>query len=650
MKLNKYIIAFSLFIVGLTGCNTDDLEKDIDALKDKISSIDTQVQALNDNMNVLRVALDGNKTIQKCTDNGDGSYTLLLSDGNTLTLTQGVEGNVFYPQISIDGEGYWVIDGVKQDYKAEAEDGKDGFTPKFRLENEGTKSFWYVSYDGGETYTALLDLNGSKVQANAENSITVSGDDFPISDINAFGDKLTFKVGEQEYSIPIVEDLKCVVTIPDESKEDDYCLVPTKSPLELDIDVTSESDGATTIINASTGWIATIENGKLKITGPKEEDKVGVISIQVNKGVYWAVTKINVKSKYIITSYYQAYLDGYTLNIAGLEINNVKYPNGANLINNSTTSKTISAGGLYFVTSDATNVKCTTSNAVEELVIISDTPNEKTNVTFTTSIKLGSTTLSPKLALYGLNVEFSFTTVNPIVLSNNQAVDLYMDYCGIKLPKRNQLVEISSKTPTPRINKFIMMNSEVHYDVNENWTNMFLIQAANVEATATDSYVINEINFENNLFYNISESNTITGFRILNGQKVKVNNLIFNNNTIINMQSSVSNSVYSYFYCNSIQESVTVRKNILWFDQDKINDNICLVRPSVKPECENSCESNIGYGKDDVNILLFYNKTAPDNAELLERLTDSPLELTNRENGVYTITNDLYKDYGYQRK
>ena len=79
MRYYKSFILFSLLALVFVACDTDDLEKDIDALKDRVASVEAQVQRLNDEMNILRVALDGNKTITNYSINGD-TYTLTLSN------------------------------------------------------------------------------------------------------------------------------------------------------------------------------------------------------------------------------------------------------------------------------------------------------------------------------------------------------------------------------------------------------------------------------------------------------------------------------------------------------------------------------------------------------------------------------------------
>ena len=118
MKIYKYI-GVALMVLSLGACKTDDLERDIDALKDRVTAMEAKVDRLNESMNMIRVALDGNKTIQSYTENEDGSYTLTLSDGNTITLTQGEIGATdVYQEVSISTDGNWVIGGVETEHRA----------------------------------------------------------------------------------------------------------------------------------------------------------------------------------------------------------------------------------------------------------------------------------------------------------------------------------------------------------------------------------------------------------------------------------------------------------------------------------------------------------------------------------------------------
>ena len=83
------LTAFALFT--LAACNTDDLRDDVDNLKGRVESLEAQINLLNDNMTAIKRLLEGGQTITEITQT-NGTYTLKLSGGETVTLTQGSAG------------------------------------------------------------------------------------------------------------------------------------------------------------------------------------------------------------------------------------------------------------------------------------------------------------------------------------------------------------------------------------------------------------------------------------------------------------------------------------------------------------------------------------------------------------------------------
>lgn len=201
MKLYKSLL-FGLLVCGMAACDTTDLERDINSLKDRVEDYEAQVQKLNDDMNIIRVLLDGNKTITSYSFDG-ANYTLTLSNGETLTLTQGVVG-ANYPSITIGENGNWVIAGTDSGIRAEAKDGEDApYTPQFKIENEN----WCVSLDGGATWQNL----GVKATGTASGTSPISSVT-PATDGNSI--KITLAEGNT-YTIPVVKDLVCEITEPE---------------------------------------------------------------------------------------------------------------------------------------------------------------------------------------------------------------------------------------------------------------------------------------------------------------------------------------------------------------------------------------------------------------------------------------------------
>lgn len=559
MKLNKALIAFSFLFIGLTGCNTDDLEKDIDALKDRVASMETQVQALNESMNILRIALEGNKTIQKCTDNGDGSLTLLLSDGSSINLTQGVEGSEFYPTISIDGDGFWMIDGVKQEYKAKAEDGQDGKTPKFRLDSEGDKFFWAVSFDDGKTFEPLLDTDGNRVQANVEESILPSNDG-PITNVEVNGNSLKFSLDGNDYSIPIVEGLKCIVTIPDDSKEGEYCIVSTRTPLELDIEVSGEY----CLVNAPAGWSASVNKDKTKLTidAPEETDKEGIIILQVNKGINWAVEKIKVKSKYVVSSYLEEYNAGYDIQIADVVINNksgYSVANDGKVIQN---GGAITGTGIHFIAADAV-IKVPSTINVNELILICDRPKSSAIIMMEDDALFTINSSSEKGCLLSKNIRF---VVNPTKNTYMLNVTKCMD--SFKLISDNCKYEIASgknysySTTEANIAKICFRDCDFYFDGDDTGT-------VNSNIIGLSKVTVKDAVFENNLF----TTKTKTKLAKMSILLTKEATVTINNNTFFNAVPA-NNLVKTIIVDNSDNKKWTIKNNIFYSEIFKGTTNL----------------------------------------------------------------------------
>lgn len=149
MKYIKSYILFAFMMLAFTGCKTDDLKDDLNDIKDRVTLLEEQVKILNDNVQAIAYILNpANLTISKVESNADETqFTITLSNGDELTLTIGEPGEIDEtPTISVEGD-YWVINGVKTQYKAVGENGANGDgVPQFKVEN----GQWKVSFDGEE--------------------------------------------------------------------------------------------------------------------------------------------------------------------------------------------------------------------------------------------------------------------------------------------------------------------------------------------------------------------------------------------------------------------------------------------------------------------------------------------------------------------
>lgn len=140
----------------------DDLEARVEALEElcsqmntNISSLQTIVGALQDNDYISSIApvVEGEDTV---------GYVINFTQSGSVTIYHGEDGQT--PLIGVrqdaDGQYYWTVDGEwllnDAGNKVQAL-GQDGITPQLKIETDG---YWYISYDGGITWTQLGKATG----------------------------------------------------------------------------------------------------------------------------------------------------------------------------------------------------------------------------------------------------------------------------------------------------------------------------------------------------------------------------------------------------------------------------------------------------------------------------------------------------------
>lgn len=457
------LTAFALFT--LAACNTDDLRDDVDNLKGRVESLEAQINLLNDNMTAIKRLLEGGQTITEITQT-NGTYTLKLSGGETVTLTQGSAGEIKYPEISVNDEGQWVVNGevLTQNgvpVQAVGTPGNDGITPKFRLTDDG--SYWQVSYDNGTSWQDVLDESGNKVSAVNNGSSGGGSSDtfFESAGIDESGDFFVIQLkGQNEsISIPIVKDLLCEIIEPAEGMNKGYWEIGAGEIVSTTVKV----KGDNVIVTAPAGWLATIseanENNEatLTITAPTKAtalntrataDNSSDVTVQVNKGANWAVDKIQVKLS-IIRDYYTLFEEGEDINIGGITINkntyqdaNIAVLDGTEPALDSYFSTTMSKPVILFLSGNQEFTVTGTKAISNDLIIMARYENEKP--TFKNTAANG--TLRPRkgsvyllnlhIAMEGNTASAGFITNNDLTIENN-CTNLVIDNCyfsGVQKP------------------------------------------------------------------------------------------------------------------------------------------------------------------------------------------------------------------------
>lgn len=296
MKYIKSYIFLTLMVVSLVGCKVDDLKDDVNDLKDRVTLIEEQVKLLNDNVEVLAYVLDPQqKTINGVKPSDDNTqFTITLSDGSTMTLTVGKPGKVVPPTISVDGNGYWVVNGIFTGVKAVGEDGKNGEGyPEFRVE----KGKWQVRFGDGE----WSDVPGGDLGTG-----TSLGDQF-FESASLSDDATVFTIVGTEgqvYTFPVVASLVCEINGNETVVEFDY-----DSVQEFDVKI---SGGEPLAPIYPAGWRAELTkkeadnadeyNYTLTVyamlsSRAATADNTSDIVVRVNNGTLWAVDKLQVKMK-----------------------------------------------------------------------------------------------------------------------------------------------------------------------------------------------------------------------------------------------------------------------------------------------------------------------------------------------------------------
>lgn len=641
MKIYKYI-GVALMVLSLGACKTDDLERDIDALKDRVTAMEAKVDRLNESMNMIRVALDGNKTIQSYTENEDGSYTLTLSDGNAITLTQGEKGATdVYQEVSISTDGNWVIGGVETEHRAVAVDGEPGVTPQFRLtmESEG-KYYWEVSYDGKLTWEEVKSQQGTRVYASASGSSSVAG---PIASAapNATEDKfeITLTGSGTKYEIPIVSDLACDIKEPNpEDMENGYWIVPTNTGATTSIDLKGEA----VLISAPEGWTVTAEigNGTLTIIPPAQDGAEGIITLQVNKGVYWAIDQIKVRSKKVITSWYQEFLAG-----AEIVVNDVKIKKGSAdnkvVINGKevdltvdlidTDNAEITADGLYFIEAglDVAYSNTGTGNKI----LINDSPTgEKPVVTCSNSIKLNGTSLVCK------NVALVSPISNKFLeITDNNAPYVAFDGCNFEVP--------STATQNSFLNTLgIVMD-------NFSFCNSKMI----IERTGTyrilnigsgSDIIFPNVKIENSIFSSVDNKD----FKLLYvpdaSSNVGIKSLVLCYTTFINLHYKAAGFINGDIF------KMIVTNNIIYADNNTTNVTVFRRRGNLSDAFDGngkgSIKNNKGYVSGGKSLTSWFGGVSPiskESSEEFDQLDASPFKTFNTSTGTYVLKPE-YQGYG----
>lgn len=642
MKLYKSLL-FGLLVCGMAACDTTDLERDINSLKDRVEDYEAQVQKLNDDMNIIRVLLDGNKTITSYSFDG-ANYTLTLSNGETLTLTQGVVG-ANYPSITIGENGNWVIAGTDSGVRAEAKDGEDApYTPQFKIENEN----WCVSLDGGTTWQNL----GVKATGTASGTS-------PISGVAASDNSITITLSDgTPYTIPVVKDLVCEITEPELADGEVWYIGTGGATLKVRVNIQA-GDIIRPVVPAD--WEAEIitdysslsgeQTLEVEVTPPSGASKC-VVTMEVNRGANTVTDEIVARTE--IANYWDEYQAGLDVVVGDPDgIHMVINKKNVNLTvkhitnSSSTTDKLIKAEGIYFVDSDAEDVSYERFG-LKNLIIIGTDIDKQSKLTISDYFNLGKDG-GVGLALKNINMDFASTySLAYVVNAGSEASVLdyvIFDKCIANLTNgagaQFNFFQLSGKSKIQVKNIIFYSNK---FRLNSSTAKVNLTNLASpADGTKFSGYE----NFvcRNNVFYSPQLGNGLYDFSVLqaNLDETKldvISNLTVNNNTFVNIYSKNA-------MMRMRAENITSNSNLIWNDYDTTESRSWLFmtkRSDSAVELKQlELSNNTVYdqtAKGNSWIMIHGNGYRPDN---YADYTLNYLDVNPFDGGTFDITNGVFK-------
>ena len=648
MKTFKFLMPCLLVALAVTGCDTDDLRNDVDELKNRVESLEAQVSAINENMNVLQVLIDGNKTIQSCTyDETKKEYKLVLSDGQELTLYQGENGVANTPTITIDEtDNTWVVNGTDTNVPAT---GKDAAIPQFSVSEDG---YWMVDYDGDGPNAAeqVKDAEGNSVKAEASEGGAAQGDTFFSAVEIADGFlKVTLSKGSKSYLLPIVEDLVAeIVTTDLEGFKDGVLTVGYGAEVKIPVKITGERY----FVTAPAGWIAQLSEpvdgeATITLTAPAQSaaasrataDNSTDLTLQVNKGAMWAIDQIKVEGEVVIDSYYTLYDAGETIEIDGHKINKETYGDAKLITSNDMTF--VEGTKVYFIEPDIENLDYTYTGNFDNLILIGNNSQKKSKFVPTKQVKLKNDDESGLFLVYNMDLDltkvFTDKSVYFFAQNGNNSFGTVSFYNSDIVPAVGQPLTFIS-TSTRSIKDFKMENCKVSFSSGS--SAQYIISLSGSTATYP------KVTIKNNIFYCSAADGLVQKFKLFGGNSANLTEINIENNSFINIGTETTAIV------NAAQITNIVLKNNIFYSKNKgLDNNFIVFRTKDNAKAEKGVnENNIAFNgaNSTKGWQLFYsNQPLWDDAGTLNMVSDDPFTGgTFDVESVTFIPNSTYANYG----
>ena len=647
MKSHKFIAKFMIaaFVACIVGACTDlaKIEDRLDDLDSKVTANESQISALNKNLEALKHLKDG-AVISKFEETADG-YKITLSNGRELTIVMSsasasdtvfsdveVDGDVLELTLAEDGSVLQVP--IVNGFKFEIRNGESlvdglqkimvGNTATYDVVQEGVASAAIVACPAG--FDVELTETTLSVTALAQTKASASlSKDLAILVVSNKGLSILSKM-QVEFDTPPYATVTASEVADRTSLTFSVALLNTETYKYMILPAATEAPTAETILAEGTN--STSANLTVNELQPMTEYVLYVLPVNGElTGEIASATSSTTGNDY------EKYMAGLDLTVGTLTINKETYGD-ATLITDESANKEIGIKGVFFIDSAAQGV---TINNAEALVVIG-LGDTKPVITKTNTIYINK---GEKNYIAFRNVTLSTTpSVNNLIAPGGTeeftVTDIIFDNCKVNVPADKNI--FYSKWP---VNSISMTDTDVAMAKNTtNDKSMF-----NLSATTT----VPSVKVSNNIFY--CNDGDVTSIKVLGGNNVTISSLEFKNNTFARLYPVASNGFIS---CKAIT-AANIVSNLFYLPEytSKVSGYSGIIRmPNDAEETGISIKSNLAfYDYDTVPSTRmkasFYSDDA--SGKLYNKAkADNPIPSPDYVNGVF-IPGETYKSYGAKR-
>lgn len=282
--MKKLLLLFTL--IAAVSCQYDDqwikdefteLEERIKDLESICNNLNSDIKALEDITKALKAKEYISEVIPISQGGKETGYKIIFESGREICIYHGKDGqngaDGYIPAISVkqdtDGEWYWTIDGewmLDEEGNKVSTTGRTDLAPMLKIED----LYWYVSYDGGSSWTMLGKATGENGTSYFQ-GITQDEDNVYIT--LADGNTISLpKVSAFALELSVSDEIPCV----------------PYGTIEIAYTLRGASDDTEVITIAEGGWNAEVSpisrsTGYIIITAPEKVSEGQVIVAASNQ-------------------------------------------------------------------------------------------------------------------------------------------------------------------------------------------------------------------------------------------------------------------------------------------------------------------------------------------------------------------------------